>query len=127
VDGDGDCANVDNCPTVANSDQADGDGDGKGDACDNCPGAFNSDQADGDGDGKADACDNCPTTFNADQADGDGNGTGDVCETPPPPPPTGNAGCGACAPGVFPVAGLLLPACLIGWRLHRRRRFGPGR
>jgi hypothetical protein len=97
----------------------DTDGDGKFDCIDNCPSVFNADLADGDGDGKGDACDNCPTTFNADQADGDGNGTGDACEAaPPPPPPTG----GCFAPGVFPVAGLLLPACLIGWRLRRRHR-----
>jgi hypothetical protein len=34
LDGDGVCGDVDNCPSVANTDQADGDGDGTGDACD---------------------------------------------------------------------------------------------
>ncbi|MCB9613058.1 MAG: thrombospondin type 3 repeat-containing protein [Sandaracinus sp.] len=33
VDGDGLCADVDNCPEVANPDQADANGDGRGDAC----------------------------------------------------------------------------------------------
>ena len=33
LDGDGVCGNVDNCPNVANPDQADSDGDGIGDAC----------------------------------------------------------------------------------------------
>jgi hypothetical protein len=33
VDGDSVCGDVDNCPTVANSDQADSNGDGVGDAC----------------------------------------------------------------------------------------------
>lgn len=38
-DGDGVEDSKDNCPTVANADQADTDGDGIGDACDPCPSA----------------------------------------------------------------------------------------
>jgi hypothetical protein len=38
ADADGVADAQDNCPTVANPDQADGDGDGVGDACDRCPG-----------------------------------------------------------------------------------------
>jgi hypothetical protein len=44
LDGDGIPNTADNCPRVANPDQADADGDGIGDACDNCPNVFNPDQ-----------------------------------------------------------------------------------
>jgi len=71
---------VDNCPAVANANQADGDQDGVGDACDNCPAIANTNQADGDQDGVGSACDNCPTIANAGQADGDQDGVGDVCD-----------------------------------------------
>ena len=56
-DGDGLCADEDNCPDQDNPGQEDGDGDGVGDVCDNCPEADNPDQEDADGDGIGDACD----------------------------------------------------------------------
>ncbi len=69
-DGDGVPDDQDNCPDVANADQADGDGDGAGDACDGCPddagkleggvcGCGVADD-DSDGDGVPDCEDNCP-------------------------------------------------------------------
>lgn len=39
LDGDGVPNGIDNCPEVANADQADRDGDGRGDACDSCEGS----------------------------------------------------------------------------------------
>lgn len=98
-DGDGVETTQDNCPDVANADQADGDDDGVGDACDNCPNVSNADQADADGDDIGDACaddttgqgdadgdgitnanDNCPDNANADQSNADGDAHGDVCD-----------------------------------------------
>ena len=61
---------ADNCPFIANADQADLDRDGAGDACD----------PDDDGDGVADAADNCPVLANPNQLDEDRDGTGDACE-----------------------------------------------
>ena len=91
VDGVPDAA--DNCRTVRNSDQNDGDRDGAGDACDNCLGLANPDQRDTDRDDRGDACDedidndgvpnandNCPLVANADQNDPDENGVGFACD-----------------------------------------------
>jgi len=62
VDGDGVPDEQDNCPAVANPDQANEDGDAFGDACDPCPPIADSDPpVDTDHDGVSDACDPHPT------------------------------------------------------------------
>lgn len=85
---------VDNCPNIANDDQANSDADPHGDACDNCPHVSNYDQRDFDlydedtsysfppSDGVGDVCDNCPYVVNPLQEDCDGNGAGDACDFP---------------------------------------------
>jgi hypothetical protein len=69
-DGDGVLDDQDNCPELANPDQADADDDGIGDVC----------EPDGDEDGVADDKDNCVSTPNSDQQDTDGDGQGDACD-----------------------------------------------
>ena len=66
---------LDNCPSVQNPDQADGDGDGNGDACY----AYQ----DLDGDGIPDKDDNCPNIATSDFSDRDGDGIGDSCDKSP--------------------------------------------
>ncbi|MEP0843174.1 MAG: M6 family metalloprotease domain-containing protein, partial [Phycisphaerae bacterium] len=93
TDGDGRADVIDNCPEVANADQADMDDDGKGDACDpdsdndnipdggDAPGQRGSNPCSG---GNVFNCDdNCPVVGNTDQTDSDGDGYGDVCDNCP--------------------------------------------
>lgn len=70
----------DNCPMMANPDQADCDRDALGDACDLDP----SNGPDEDEDGFANGCDNCPSELNPTQADIlDDDGVGDDCDPRP--------------------------------------------
>jgi hypothetical protein len=95
TDSDGLCDVTDNCPEIANFDQADWDGDDVGDVCDdsdddgvfdvddNCLIAFNPEQEDDDLDEIGEACDNCPGFHNPLQEDFDLDGIGDVCDQDP--------------------------------------------
>ena len=78
-DGDGVLDGADNCPSVANANQANNDGDSQGDACD----------SDDDNDGVPDASDGCPTQAAATangcpSTGGEGGGSGAVADTTAP-------------------------------------------
>lgn len=110
-DGDGVRDDWDNCPDVANPDQADMDENRVGDACD-----------DVDEDGIVAGVDNCPWVFNPKQEDVDGNGVGDACEvlsTQQKEPPH-EAGCGGCS--ASPGLGLVGLWLVVGLRRGRRKR-----
>ncbi|MFO1533086.1 MAG: PKD domain-containing protein [Thermoplasmatota archaeon] len=105
-DGDGTRDALDDCPHVANADQADQDHDGMGDLCDpdvdgdgvgndidDCRDVADPSQSDLDHDAVGDACDpdrdgdgvmdvayDCVASYDPPQADADFDGKGDVCE-----------------------------------------------
>jgi hypothetical protein len=79
-DDDGICDDIDNCPDVANGDQADSDSDGLGNLCDACP---NDPDNDADNDEICGDIDNCPAIANPGQLDSDGDGIGDACDECP--------------------------------------------
>ena len=70
LDEDGVPDQFDNCPGVANANQANYDGDSQGDACD----------ADDDNDGTGDVSDNCQFAWNPGQENTDGDAQGDACD-----------------------------------------------
>lgn len=65
---------------------SDADGDGVADAADNCPHVANPDQADADGDGVGDACDLCPNTPAGDSVLTDGCSLSQKCPCDGPTP-----------------------------------------
>jgi hypothetical protein len=107
TDDDGLCGVDDNCPDIANPDQADEDEDGVGDACDNCPKVVNRGQDDTDGDGIGDACDRylCVPDGNPEICDGIDNDCDNLVDVLPngesvvDPEVCGTGLPGACAEG----------------------------
>ena len=76
-DRDGICNEADNCPTIRNANQLDGDLDGLGDVCDLCPMDADNDADDDRVCGDVDVCPNLPDPA---QDDSDNDGIGDRCD-----------------------------------------------
>lgn len=93
LDKDGINDEMDNCPTIANSDQTDTNNDFVGDACDQ----------DDDGDAITDSLDNCPRTFNPNQLDTNHDSVGDACSGG-----TGETGSGAITYLLFTIFGIFV-------------------
>ncbi len=93
----------DNCPTTANTNQADGNGNGIGDACE---------IVDTDGDTIQDANDNCPTVSNLGQENADGDLFGDACETCDNDPLKSEPGACGCGTADTDTDGDTVPDCI---------------
>jgi hypothetical protein len=113
TDQDGIADGADNCPLLANADQADADDDGIGDVCDDNA------TTDTDGDGITDGNDNCPAVVNPSQLDTDGDGKGDECDNGGGNNNGGNDGAGDMSSGGGGAAGWML---LLAATLFSRRR-----
>ncbi|MEM7246486.1 MAG: thrombospondin type 3 repeat-containing protein [Acidobacteriota bacterium] len=122
VDGDGILDEDDNCPELANPDQADEDADGLGDLCDGCPMNPDPCQEDRDGDGVGDACDDCPADPAKTMAgacgcgdsdvDSDGDTAPDCLDCCPDDPDKLTEGLCGCGNSDVDSSGDTLPDCL---------------